>query len=94
MYKTLLTLPLLLAGCVSFDVQVVDAPPAPPMLPAKGDPVPAHPGKLVLIPYPKKPSLGNGVKDHNEIENILIKHINELHRVNQLNINRVHNYGK
>lgn len=91
----ILALPLCLTGCIGLDVRIVDTPLCPNKVekPSDNQNRKVVRDRLVLVPYPKKPAIQAGVKDHNEIENILIKHINELHRVNALNVKRVQQYS-
>lgn len=92
----ILSIPLLLTSCVSMDICLVDPPP-----PVRVSVVPheehdkrVNKDRLVLLPYPHKPSIGTDVHDHSAIESILIKHINELHRVNNVNIQRATRYKR
>lgn len=92
----ILAVPLLITSCVSMDICLVDPPP-----PIRVEVAPheehdrrVNKDKLVLLPYPNKPSISSDVRDHNVIEAILIKHINELHRVNKVNIERATRYQR
>lgn len=90
-----MSLSLMLVSCVSMDVRLVESTPVcPTILQRPSEQEIRHRSRdgLVLVPYPHKPVIPPDVKDHNEIERVLINHINVLHGVNDKNIKRVAQY--